>query len=122
LDRFDPRLLISGQSVILHQNKDDMGAHRITNVATNVIVAATDILKYNLPPRPLSFEQDPTNPKWNPSWSSSSAGQLHTTGEYTGDDPNRYLYHDEHRANEEICILVHSSDGTNVNDIFNPNG
>jgi Glycosyltransferase sugar-binding region containing DXD motif len=116
LDRFDPRLLISGQSVILHQNKDDMGAHRITNVATNVIVAVTDILKYNLPPRPLSFEQDHTTPRLNPSWSSSSAGQLHTTGEYTGDDPNRYLYHDAHRANEEISILIHPSDGTNVND------
>jgi hypothetical protein len=32
-----------GRTVILHQNKWDMGAHRFTNVEQNLVVAATDL-------------------------------------------------------------------------------
>jgi hypothetical protein len=32
-----------GRTIILHQNKWDMGAHRFTNVEQNLVVAATDL-------------------------------------------------------------------------------
>jgi hypothetical protein len=34
---------IPGRSILLHQNKEDMGAHRFTDVTTNLIIASTDL-------------------------------------------------------------------------------
>jgi hypothetical protein len=39
----DPRLEIRGRSILLKQNKDDMGAHRFTYDETNIVVASTDL-------------------------------------------------------------------------------
>ena len=50
----DPRLLIPGRTVILEQNKNDMGAHRFTWVDRHLIVAATDMPDYD--DRPPSKE------------------------------------------------------------------
>ena len=43
LEADDPRLKIHGRSLLLKQNKDDMGAHRFTDAKNNVIVASTDL-------------------------------------------------------------------------------
>lgn len=32
-----------GRTIILHQNKWDMGAHRFTNLEQNLVIAATDL-------------------------------------------------------------------------------
>jgi Glycosyltransferase sugar-binding region containing DXD motif len=39
----DRRLLVPGRSILLHQNKKDMGAHRFTWLERNLIVASTDL-------------------------------------------------------------------------------
>ena len=43
----DQRLLIPGRTIILQQNKEDMGAHRFTWVEKNLMVAATDMPDYD---------------------------------------------------------------------------
>jgi len=43
----DQRLLIPGRTIILQQNKADMGAHRFTWVEKNLMVAATDMPDYD---------------------------------------------------------------------------
>lgn len=43
----DPRLQIPGRTVILSQNKWDMGAHRFTWEERNLVVAATDMPDYD---------------------------------------------------------------------------
>lgn len=52
--RDDPRLLIPGRTIILQQNKLDMGAHRFTWVERNIMVAATDMPDYD--DRPPTME------------------------------------------------------------------
>lgn len=43
----DPRFLIPGRTIILAQNKQDMGAHRFTWTDRNLMVAATDMPDYD---------------------------------------------------------------------------
>jgi len=43
----DPRLRVPGRTVILRQNKWDMGAHRFTWEEENLVVAATDMPDYD---------------------------------------------------------------------------
>jgi hypothetical protein len=43
LEADDPRLKIRGRSLLLKQNKDDMGAHRFTDDKNNIVVASTDL-------------------------------------------------------------------------------
>jgi Glycosyltransferase sugar-binding region containing DXD motif len=82
----DPRLLIPGRSVLLRQNKGDMGSHRFTNAAANLIVAATDMPEYD--DRPKSIEHY--------SKSHVKFGVYGLTKLYTNNE----------RANEEVSILV----------------
>ena len=82
----DPRLLIPGRTVILEQNKNDMGAHRFTWVDRHLIVAATDMPDYD--DRPPSKEH------------------YSKTHEKAGVYGMRKLYTDTKRANEEIRIIV----------------
>ena len=82
----DPRLLIPGRSVILEQNKNDMGAHRFTWADRNLIIAATDMPDYD--DRPPSKEH------------------YSKTHEKAGIYGMRKLYTDNKRANEEIRIVV----------------
>eukprot|EP00591_Stephanopyxis_turris_P002829 CAMPEP_0195523994 /NCGR_PEP_ID=MMETSP0794_2-20130614/23555_1 /TAXON_ID=515487 /ORGANISM="Stephanopyxis turris, Strain CCMP 815" /LENGTH=794 /DNA_ID=CAMNT_0040654123 /DNA_START=498 /DNA_END=2882 /DNA_ORIENTATION=- len=46
-DVADADAVIPGRSVILRQNKQDMGAHRFTLVESNMVVAATDMPDYD---------------------------------------------------------------------------
>lgn len=82
----DPRLLIPGRTVILEQNKNDMGAHRFTWADRNLIIAATDMPDYD--DRPPSKEH------------------YSKTHEKAGVYGMRKLYTDTKRANEEIRIVV----------------
>jgi hypothetical protein len=50
----DPRLLVPGRSLLLRQNKEDMGSHRFTHANENLIVAVTDMPEYD--DRPKSIE------------------------------------------------------------------
>lgn len=86
IERDDPRLLIPGRSVLLRQNKEDMGSHRFTNAAANLIVAATDMPEYD--DRPKSIEHY--------SKSHVKFGVYGLTKLYTNNI----------RANEEIAIRV----------------
>lgn len=82
----DPRLLVPGRTVILEQNKNDMGAHRFTWVDRHLIIAATDMPDYD--DRPPSKEH------------------YSKTHEKAGVYGMRKLYTDSKRANEEIRITV----------------
>ena len=82
----DPRLLIPGRTVILEQNKNDMGAHRFTWADRHLIIAATDMPDYD--DRPPSKEH------------------YSKTHEKAGVYGMRKLYTDTKRANEEIRITV----------------
>jgi Glycosyltransferase sugar-binding region containing DXD motif len=88
VDPDDPRLLIPGRSLLLRQDKTDMGAHRFTNAAANLIVASTDMPEYD--DRPKSIEHY--------SKSHVKFGVYGLTK----------LYKDTRRANEEINIVVKS--------------
>ena len=82
----DPRLLIPGRTIILEQNKNDMGAHRFTLAEQNLIVAATDMPDYD--DRPSTKEH------------------YSKTHEKAGIYGIRKLYTDQNRANEEIRFIV----------------
>ena len=82
----DQRLLIPGRTVILEQNKNDMGAHRFTWSDRHLIIAATDMPDYD--DRPPSKEH------------------YSKTHEKAGVYGMRKLYTDTRRANEEIRIIV----------------
>ena len=82
----DQRLLIPGRTVILEQNKNDMGAHRFTWTDRHLIIAATDMPDYD--DRPPSKEH------------------YSKTHEKAGVYGMRKLYTDTRRANEEIRIIV----------------
>jgi hypothetical protein len=43
----DPRWAFPGRTIILHQNKQDMGAHRFTWLEQNILVASTDFPDYD---------------------------------------------------------------------------
>jgi len=47
LQKDDVRLQIPGRSIILRQDKEDMGAHRFTLEERNIVVAATDMPDYD---------------------------------------------------------------------------
>lgn len=82
----DPRLLIPGRTIILGQNKQDMGAHRFTLAERHIIVAATDMPDYD--DRPSSKEHY-----------STTHGDLGIYGV-------KKLYTDTKRANEDIRFVV----------------
>lgn len=86
VDPDDPRLLVPGRTVILEQNKNDMGAHRFTLEERHLIIAATDMPDYD--DRPVSIEH------------------YSKTHEKAGVYGLRKLYTDGKRANEEIRIVV----------------
>jgi mannosyltransferase OCH1-like enzyme len=86
VDQSDPRLMIPGRSLLLRQNKEDMGSHRFTNAAANLIVAATDMPEYD--DRPKSLEHY-----------SKSHVKFGVYG-------LSKLYTNNNRANEEIRIRV----------------
>jgi Glycosyltransferase sugar-binding region containing DXD motif len=50
----DPRLAIPGRSILLRQNKADMGSHRFTNADENLIVAVTDMPEYDDRPKSIA--------------------------------------------------------------------
>mmetsp|Transcript_4318 Transcript_4318/g.6511 ORF Transcript_4318/g.6511 Transcript_4318/m.6511 type:complete len:250 (-) Transcript_4318:522-1271(-) len=82
----DPRLAIPGRSIILHQNKKDMGAHRFTWADRNIVVAATDMPDYD--------DRPPTKEHYS------------KTHEKEGIYGLQKLYRNNKRANEKIIIRV----------------
>lgn len=82
----DLRLLVPGRTVILEQNKNDMGAHRFTWSDRHLIIAATDMPDYD--DRPPSKEH------------------YSKTHEKAGVYGMRKLYTNSKRANEDIRIIV----------------
>jgi hypothetical protein len=86
VDPDDHRLLIPGRSILLRQNKNDMGAHRFTWDQHNTVVATTDLPDYDDRPK--------------------SKGHYSDTHEQFGIYGLHKLYVDEKRANEVIKITV----------------
>jgi hypothetical protein len=82
----DARFLIPGRTIILNQNKRDMGAHRFTWTERNLMVAATDMPDYDDRP-PTVVHYSKTHLK---------------VGVYG----LQKLYKDSRRANEELRVIV----------------
>jgi hypothetical protein len=82
----DPRHRIRGRSIVLAQNKQDMGAHRFTWLEHNLLVAATDMPDYD--------DRPPTKQHYS------------RTHEKIGVYGLRNLYNNNNRSNEEIRITV----------------
>lgn len=82
----DPRRRVPGRTVLLEQDKEDMGAHRFTWTDRHLIVAATDMPDYD--------DRPPTKEHYS------------ETHEKAGVYGVRKLYTDTRRANEEIRIVV----------------
>lgn len=81
----DPRLAIPGRSIILKQNKEDMGAHRFTFEERNVIVCSTDMPDYDDRPKKPHYAE---------------------SGRQTALYGTDQLYSDFVSANEEIRVVV----------------
>ena len=86
VDPDDPRFLIPGRSIILKQQKEDMGCHRFTWDEENMIVASTDMQDYD--DRPPSLEH------------------YSKTHEKFGVYGLHKLYTDSKRANEEFRVTL----------------
>jgi hypothetical protein len=91
-DNEDSSAGIPGRTVILQQNKWDMGAHRFTLLDRNLVVAATDMPDSN----------DLENLKTNKEHYSKTHAK---TGIYGLEN----LYADKQQANEDIRIRVEST-------------
>ena len=83
----DPRLFFPGRTIILQQEKEDMGAHRFTLVEKNMVVAATDLPDYEDRPDQESKHYSKTRVK---------------AGVYGLDK----LYKDRTQADEKIRIFI----------------
>jgi hypothetical protein len=94
---------IPGRTIILHQNKWDMGAHRFTFLEQNLVVAATDLPDSNDRDKVISNNnnEDPDDENKHEHYSKAHA----KTGVYGVE----HLYKDQRRANEEIRIVVDAS-------------
>lgn len=86
----DMRLQVPGRTVLLQQNKDDMGAHRFTLVENNLVVASTDLPDYD--------DRPPTYQHYSKTHESF--------GIYGLRKQEASLYVNDKRANEEIRIRV----------------
>lgn len=81
----DPRLAIPGRSIILRQNKNDMGAHRFTLEERNIVVCSTDMPDYDDRPKKPHYAE---------------------SGKQTALYGTAQLYSDFVSANEEIRVVV----------------
>ena len=82
----DTRFLIPGRTIILQQNKQDMGAHRFTWMERNLMVAATDMPEYDDRP--------------------STVVHYSKTHLKVGIYGLQKLYKDSRRANEQLRVIV----------------
>lgn len=91
---------IPGKSIILHQNKWDMGAHRFTWLAKNLVVAATDLPDSN----------DRENLQKGKSSGSGGGGEHYSkTHAKMGIYGLEGLYTDKRQANEDIKVIIDAS-------------
>ena len=91
----DVRSQIPGRSVILSQNKKDMGAHRFTWLEKNLVVAATDMPDYD---DRNTLEDKNDRPHY-----SNAHKQVGIYG-------LTELYNNDQRANEDIKIIIQAWD------------
>jgi hypothetical protein len=100
---------IPGRTIILQQNKWDMGAHRFTFMEQNIVVAATDLPDSN--DRALNIGMDNENNEENPDGGNDeSKSQQHEhyskAHAKTGIYGVEHLYYDRNIAHEEIRIVI----------------
>jgi hypothetical protein len=88
---------IPGRTVILHQNKWDMGCHRFTFLEQNLVVAATD-----LPDSNDREKQSPEEGGGSPEHYSKTHARIGIYGV-------KNLYQDQNSANEDIRITIDAS-------------
>jgi hypothetical protein len=90
--------MIPGRTIVLHQNKWDMGAHRFTLLEKNLVVAATDL--------PDSNDRETLESK-----SSGEGGGEHysKTHAKTGIYGLEGLYVDKQKADEDILFILDAS-------------
>jgi hypothetical protein len=90
---------VPGRTIILHQNKWDMGAHRFTFLEENLVIAATDLPDSNV--RVDQETSTDTKPAKHEHYSNTHA----KTGVYGVN----HLYSDRRIAHEDIRIYVDAS-------------
>lgn len=96
---------VPGRTVILHQNKWDMGAHRFTFVEENLVIAATDLPDSNDLSKPPSGEDEEDEAAENTPPHEHYSSTHAKTGVYGVHN----LYTDREIAYEEIRIFVDAS-------------
>lgn len=89
---------IPGRTIILHQNKWDMGAHRFTFLEQNLVVAATDL--------PDSNDRDTVSENAADDERHEHYSKAHAK---TGIYGVQHLYKDQVSSNEEIRIVIDAS-------------
>ena len=102
---------IPGRTIILQQNKWDMGAHRFTFVEQNIVVAATDLPDSN--DRAANILMDNENSNMNENADGGDESKLQQQHEHyskahakTGVYGVEHLYYDRNIAHEEIRIVI----------------
>lgn len=89
---------IPGRTIILYQNKWDMGAHRFTFLEQNLVVVATDL--------PDSNDRDKVSENAGDDEKHEHYSKAHAkTGVYGVE----HLYKDQKRVNEDIRIVIDAS-------------
>jgi hypothetical protein len=97
---------VPGRTVILHQNKWDMGAHRFTFVEENLVIAATDLPDSNDLTKPSHEEEGEKDDKKEKKHAHEHYSNTHAkTGVYGVQN----LYTDRVIAYEDIRIYVDAS-------------
>lgn len=89
---------IPGRTIILQQNKWDMGAHRFTFLEQNLVVVATDL--------PDSNDREKVNEENDDDNKHEHYSKAHAK---TGIYGVKHLYTDDESVNEEIRIVVEGS-------------
>jgi hypothetical protein len=93
------RFLIPGRTIILQQNKRDMGAHRFTWMERNLMVAETDMPEYDdRPPNVVHYSK---------------------THLKVGIYGLQKLYKDSRRANEELRVIVKKNESLLLESLVN---
>jgi hypothetical protein len=102
---------VPGRTIILHQNKWDMGAHRFTFVEENLVIAATDLPDSNDLNKPQTEEEEQDNGEEKSDEDTKPTKREHYSNTHakTGVYGVHNLYTDRDIVYEDIRIFVDAS-------------
>jgi hypothetical protein len=97
---------IPGRTIILSQNKWDMGAHRFTLLEQNLVIAATDLPDSNDRAANIYLDNENNQPDEETKQQHEHYSKAHAK---TGIYGIEHLYHNRIIANEEIRIYINAT-------------